>query len=422
MGLIRAAFGSVGGALADSWLEFIEADSMGATTAMVRGVQVENRRSSNRRSTANYVSNGSKIVVGQNQMMILVDNGRIADYCAEPGEYEVMFSSAPSLFNGELKDSLRDTWNRFKFGGQPSSKQEIYFINLAEIRGIKFGTSSPLNYFDNFYNAELNIRCHGTYSIKITDPLKFFQEVCPRNASRVDMNDCGDQYRLEFIQAMQTSIAKMSIDGKRISHLNAETLSLAGYLSRALDDQWRDMRGMEICSVALATISYDKESQDLINMRNKGAMLGDPNVRQGYIQGAAARGLENAGAAGGGNAHALFMGTMGGGGFLQGASALNQQQIQAQAAAAQAAAQAQQNADSWKCSCGQVNTGKFCQNCGAAKPAPAGSWTCSCGQVNTGKFCQNCGAAKPAPAGSWTCSCGQVNTGNFCQSCGNRKS
>lgn len=423
MGLIKAAAGAIGGVLADSWLDFIEADEMGPTTAMVRGVQVNNKRSSNTKSTANYVSNGSKIVVGQNQMMILVDGGRIADYCAEPGYYEVFFSAGPSLFNGEFKDTLKDTWNRFKFGGQPSSKQEIYFINLQELQGIRFGTRNALNYFDNFYNAELNVRCHGTYSVKITDPLKFYQEACPRNASRVDLNSSGDQYLMEFTQALQTSIAKMSVDGKRISHLNAETMALSKYLADALDDQWKGLRGMEICSVALATISYDEESQKLINMRNQGAMLSDPTVREGYMQGAVARGLEAAGSnkAGAGQAFmAMGMGMQGAGGFMQSASAANMQQAQLQQAAQAAKAQA----GGWSCSCGHSgNSGNFCENCGSKKPAPqapAGSWNCSCGQTgNTGNFCQGCGSKKPSA--EWSCSCGTVNKGRFCENCGTKR-
>jgi len=421
MGLIKAAAGAIGGAFADSWLEFIEADTMGPTTAMVRGVQVENKRSSNKRGTANYVSNGSKIVVGQNQMMILVDGGMIADYCAEPGYYEVLFSTAPSMFNGEFKDSLKDTWNRFKFGGQPSSKQEVYFINLQELKGIRFGTRNALNYFDNFYNAELNVRCHGTYSVKITYPLKFFKEACPRNASRLDLNDCGEQYLLEFTQALQTSIAQMSVDGKRISHLNAETMALSKYLSNVLDEQWKDLRGMEICSVAMSTISYDETSQKLINMRNQGAMLSDPTVREGYVQGAAARGLEAAGSnkAGAGQAFmAMGMGMQNAGSFMQSASAANTQQMMMNQQAQQ---QAQQNnANTWTCSCGTANSGNFCQGCGSKKPASAGTWDCSCGQKgNTGNFCQGCGAKKPSE--QWTCSCGASNNGNFCQSCGSKR-
>lgn len=412
MGIVRAAAGAIGGSLADSWLDFIEADNMTDTTAMTRGVQVHDRRGSNRRQSTGIVSNGSKIIVGQNQMMLLVDGGNIVDYCAEPGYYEVFMSSAPSMFNGEFKDSLRDTWNRFKFGGQPSSKQEIYFINLQEIKNIKFGTRNALNYFDSFYNSELFIRCHGTYSIKITDPIKFFKEVCPRNAQRVDMNNIGEQYLMEFTQALQTSIAKMSMDGKRISYLNAITLDLARYMQNALDDQWKELRGMEVCSVAIAPISYDDESKKLIERRNQAGILSDPSIRDTYIQTTVADGLGRAGSNSSGAMNGyvgMGMGMNVAGGFMQSMASANAQQNQ------------QSNANSWRCSCGTSNTGKFCQNCGKAKPQPADSWTCQCGTVNTGNFCQNCGNRKPQQSGNWTCQCGTVNTGNFCQSCGNRK-
>ncbi len=415
MGIVRAAAGAIGGSLADSWLDFIEADNMTDTTAMTRGVQVHDRRGSNRRQSTGIVSNGSKIIVGQNQMMLLVDGGNIVDYCAEPGYYEVFMSSAPSMFNGEFKDSLKDTWNRFKFGGQPSSKQEIYFINLQEIKNIKFGTRNALNYFDSFYNSELFIRCHGTYSIKITDPIKFFKEACPRNAQRVDMNNIGEQYLMEFTQALQTSIAKMSMDGKRISYLNAMTLDLARYMQNALDDQWKELRGMEICSVAIAPISYDDESKKLIERRNQAGILSDPSIRDTYVQTTVADGLGRAGSNSSGAMNGyvgMGMGMNVAGGFMQSVASANAQQRQQNQSA---------NVNSWNCSCGTSNTGKFCQNCGKAKPAPAGSWTCQCGTVNTGNFCQNCGNRKPVQSGNWTCQCGAVNTGNFCQSCGNRK-
>lgn len=412
MGIVRAAAGAIGGSLADSWLDFIEADNMTDTTAMTRGVQVHDRRGSNKRQSTGIVSNGSKIIVGQNQMMLLVDGGNIVDYCAEPGYYEVFMSSAPSMFNGEFKDSLKDTWNRFKFGGQPSSKQEIYFINLQEIKNIKFGTRNALNYFDSFYNSELFIRCHGTYSIKITDPIKFFKEACPRNAQKVDMNNIGEQYLMEFTQALQTSIAKMSMDGKRISYLNAMTLDLARYMQNALDEQWKDLRGMEICSVAIAPISYDDESKKLIERRNQAGILSDPSIRNTYVQTTVADGLGRAGSNSSGTMNGyvgMGMGMNVAGGFMQSVASANAQQNQSS------------QADSWNCSCGTSNTGKFCQNCGKAKPAPSGSWTCQCGTVNTGNFCQNCGNRKPVQSGNWTCQCGTVNTGNFCQGCGNRK-
>ncbi len=417
MGFIRAAAGALGGTLADSWLEYITADNMGSNTVVTRGVQItRGKRGSNTKATPNTISNGSKIEVGPNQLMILMDSGRIVDYCAEEGCYEVFQSSAPSMFNGELADSVKDTFQRFKFGGQPGSTQQVFYINLQEIRGIKFGTRNALQYFDNFYNAELFVRCHGSYSVKITDPLKFFMEAVPRNISRLEFNEMGDQFNAEFLTALQTAIGQMAVDGVRISALNAKTMELSKYMANVLDEDWKQARGMEITSVGVSSISYDDESKALINMRNQGAMMSNAAVREGYVQSSIAKGLQSAGSntAGAGQAFmAMGMGMQGAGNFMASASATNAQQMQQAAAAAPA--------DGWKCTCGTVNTGNFCNNCGAKKPAPAGSWTCTCGTSNTGNFCTNCGSKKPANDGSWTCTCGASNTGNFCTNCGNKR-
>lgn len=426
MGLIKAAVGAVGGQLADSWLDYIQATEMGPTTIMCRGVQVSNKRSSNKKGNENVISNGSKIVVGPNQMMFLVEDGKIIDYTAEAGYYEVFMSSAPSLFNGQFGDTLKDTFQRFKFGGQPTSAQQVYFVNLAEIRGIKFGTRNALQYFDNFYNSELFLRCHGTYSVKVSDPLKFYMECSVRNKERVDFEDISEQFNNEFLNALTSSINQMSVDGVRISTLPSQGMKLAKYMGDVLDEDWKNVRGIEIASVGIASISYDEESKKLINMRNQGAMLSDPTIREGYVQGSVARGMEAAGSNSAGAAQAFMgmgMGMQNAGGFMAGASSANmaQMQMQQQQQAAQAA-HAAPAANSWTCSCGNVNTGNFCTNCGSKKPAPAGEWKCSCGQSNTGNFCTNCGSKKPEANGNWTCSCGTVNKGNFCTNCGNKRS
>ena len=245
---------------------------MGPTTVLTKGVQVtRGKRGSNRKGTPDIISNGSRIEVGPNQMMILVDSGRIVDYCAEEGCYEVYLSSAPSMFNGELKASVRESFERFKFGGQPGRSQQVYFINLQEIRGIKFGTRNALQYFDNFYNAELFVRCHGSYSVKITDPIKFFMEVAARNATHVDFDDLGDQFNAEFLTALQTAIGQMAVDGVRISSLPSKSMELSKYMATVLDEDWTQARGMDICSVGIASISYDEESKALINMRIQGS-------------------------------------------------------------------------------------------------------------------------------------------------------
>lgn len=422
MGLIKAAVSSVSGVLKDSWLETIEPGQMSDQTVMVSGVRVRKGKGSNS-GDDNIVSNGSVIHVYPNMMMLLMDCGKVVDYSAEEGYYQVSMSSAPSLFNGELSETVKDTWERFKFGGTASSTQKVYYINLQEIKGIKFGTKNPVNYYDQKYDAELFLRAHGTYSIKITDPLKFFNEAIPRSATRCDFSDISAQYIDEFMDALQSAINQLSADGISISNVTSKSRELSKYMSQTLDADWNELRGMEVCSVGIGSISYDDESKKLINMRNQGAMLKDAAIREGYVQGNIAEGLKAAGSNPNGAAQAFMgmgMGMNAAGGFMSAASQTNAQQMQAQQAAqAQAQAAQAQAANTWKCQCGAENTGNFCNNCGSKKPAPAGQWQCSCGTVNTGNFCSNCGGKNPNAA--WKCSCGAENTGNFCNNCGAKR-
>ncbi len=386
MGLIKAAIDAVRTSLADQWLEVIEADNMGDNTVFARGVKT--RVGQNTKGTEDLISDGSKIRVYPNQFMMLVDGGKIIDYTAEEGYYTVDNSSAPSLFNGQFGEALKESLNRIKYGGQTPLKQQVFFINLQEIKGIKFGTTNPINYFDTFYNAELFLRCHGNYSIKISDPVLFYSEVIPKNSNRVEFADISSQYQSEFMTALSSSINQMSQDGIRISFAASKGVELSKYMQSALDDEWKKNRGMEVQSVGM-DISYDDESKKLINMRNEGAMLSDAGIREGYVQGSIARGLEAAGSNQNGSA-ATFMGMgMGmnaGGSYMAQASANNMQQMAGSVSGSKAAG-------AWTCSCGASNTGNFCGNCGKPKPE-AGSWTCSCGTVNAGKFCSNCGKAR----------------------------
>ena len=402
MGIIKAIGQAIGGTLADQWLEVIEADDMSDKTVFTSGVLI--RKGQNTKGTGNTVSNGSIIHVYDNQFMMLVDGGKVVDYTAEPGYYKVDNSSLPSLFNGQFGDSLKDSFNRIKYGGQTPTVQKVFFINLQEIKGIKFGTRNPINYFDNFYNAELFLRAHGTYSVKITNPLQFYAEVIPRNADRVEIDEINEQYLSEFLEALQSSINQMSADGTRISYVTSKARELGKYMSTTLDEEWNQTRGMEIQAVGIASVSYDEESQKLINMRNEGAMLGgDASVLRGMAVKNLTEGVRDAGSNAGG-AMTGFMGVgMGMQQFNTSMEGLNAMTAgmagtQPQAAPQQAAApqQTAAPANSWTCECGASNTGKFCSECGKPAPAPVNSWTCECGTVNTGKFCSECG--KPAPA------------------------
>ncbi len=425
MGIIKAAFNAIGGNLGDQWLEVLQADNMSDTTVFAKGVLVrgKEKRNNNKRGVSDVITDGSIIHVYPNQFMILVDGGKVVDYTAEEGYYKVDNKAAPSLFNGQLGKSIADTFKRIKFGGTPSYAQKAYFINLQEIKGIKFGTRTPVNYFDNFYNSELFLRAHGTYSLKITDPLKFYSEVIPKNVDRVDINEINEQYISEFLEAFGAALNKMSADGMRISYVTSQSRELSRYMATELDEGWRDMRGFEVQSVGIASVSYDEQSKELINMRNKAAMLSDPNIRETYVQTSVARGIEAAGSNAGGATNAFLgmgMGMNAGGSFMATASESNRRKMEADEAAKKAAEAAA--ADSWTCTCGNTATGKFCSNCGNKRPEPAGSWTCTCGNVCTGKFCSNCGS--PAPAAEWFCSdCGAKNDAGskFCSNCGKKK-
>lgn len=448
MGIIKAVTTAVGGALADQWLEAVEPDDMGDRTVFVRGVQVRRGKGSNTKGSSDIVSDGSVIHVYPNQFMMLVDGGKIVDYTAEEGYYKVSHSSMPSMFNGQFGEALKESFNRIRFGGVTPGAQKVYYVNLQEIKGIKFGTRNPVNYFDNFYNAELFLRAHGTYSIKVTDPIKFYAEVIPKNADHVEIDSINEQYLSEFLEALQTSINQMSADGTRISYVTSRSRELGQYMAQTLDEEWTRMRGMEIQAVGIASITYDEESQNLINLRNRGAMMSDPSIREGYVQTTIAEGLKNAGSNDSG-AMAGFMGMgMGmqmGGGFMGAASNTNMQQMQMNQAPGQMPGNTgmtgmggqpmgnqpmgnqpsgvQPAGSQWAVPNQMAGMQPGSAGMAGQMPGtqPGSAWTCpGCGTSNTGKFCGECG--HPRPDTPWTCACGTINTGKFCSECGKPRS
>lgn len=400
MGIVKAVKGAAGTALADQWLEVIEPDHMGDQTVFVRGIQARRGRGDAGKGSGDIVSSGSLIHVYPNQFMMLVDGGKVVDYTAEEGYYRVEKSSMPSLFNGQFGEALLESFNRIRFGGITPGVQKVFYINLQEIKGLKFGTRNPVNYFDNFYNAELFLRAHGTYSIKITDPLRFYAEVIPKNRDRVEMEEINIQYFSEFMEAFQTAINQMAADGVRVSFVASKSRELGRYMSETLDKEWGRMRGMEIQAVGIASISYDEESQKLINLRNRGAMMGDPMVREGYVQTAVAEGLKDAGANKAGTMAGFMgmgLGMQAAGGFMGAASEMNFRQMEYMGAGGSGAAfTGGADRSQWICpNCKTANSGKFCGECGRPRQEQTGTWICSCGAVNTRKFCGQCGKPRP---------------------------
>ena len=364
MGIIKAVKQAIGGGFADTWQEVIEPDNIGDQTVYARGVLVN--RGQNKKGSDDIVSNGSIIHVYDNQFMILVDGGKIVDYTAEPGYYKVSNSSMPSLFNGQFGDSLKETFDRVRFGGQTPQSQKVFYINLQEIKGIKFGTRNPINYYDTFYNAELFLRAHGTYSIKIVNPLQFYAEAIPKNMDHVEITDINEQYLSEFLEALQSAINQMSADGTRISFVTSKASELGRYMAKCLDESWNQMRGMEVQSVGIASLSYDEKSQELINTRNEGAMLSDPSIAQGYMVKNMSEGVKNAGSNSGGAMQGFMgvgmgMSTMGNmmNGFTQMAQNNRSAGMNApgngaagMAAGVASGATQQEDASGWSCECG----------------------------------------------------------------------
>lgn len=414
MGIIRAAINAVTGALADTWLEVIEPSDMGEHTVIAPGQLVtQNGKNQNKKGSSNIVSNGSIIHVYDKQMMILVDGGKIVDYTAEPGYFKVDNSSMPSLFNGQFGDSIKESFSRIKYGGVSSQSQHVFYINLKEIKNLKFGTTSPVQYYDSFYDAELFMALHGSYSIEITDPFKFYQNVIPTevitgNKSLEFEGEFIRQYNEEFVTELGTAFNQYSADGNRISFITSKSKEMAKYMRDALDDDWNDSRGFAVSHVSMAMPKYSDKSQEIIDKRAEmGASvsyLRDGANQQAYMAKNIAEGINAAGHNEGGAMNAFlgmgFAQNMGGnvmGTYMQNPQYAPQNGgYQQQPQNMQQQAQPQQPAaGGWTCpSCGAVNTGNFCSECGGKKPdAPKKRFCGNCGaQLTEGqKFCPECG-------------------------------
>ena len=426
MGLIKAITGAAGGVLADQWKEFFYCDSIEPDVLVVKGQKrTSDKRSSNTNGEDNIISNGSKIAVNDGQCMIIVEQGKVAEICAEPGEFTYDSSTEPSIFSGNLGDSIKATFlnigKRFTFGGDTAKDQRVYYFNTKEIIGNKYGTANavPFRVVDNNIglDIDISIKCFGEYSYKIVDPILFYTNVCGNVDDEYERASIDSQLKTELLTALQPAFAKISEQGIRYSALPGHTTEIADALNEVLTKSWKEKRGLAVASFGVSSVKASEEDEQMIKEAQRNAINRNPNMAAATLVGAQAQAMQDA-AKNQGAGGAMFgfagmnMANNAGGMNAQNLFAMGQQQ---NAAPAQNAAP---SADSWKCECGTVNTGKFCSGCGKPKPAPAGSWTCECGTVNTGKFCSNCGKSQPAAAGAWKCECGTENTGKFCSSCG----
>ena len=431
MGLIKAGFGAVGGVLADQWKEFFYCDALPSDVLVRKGSKRISGRSSNTKSSDNIISSGSGIAVADGQCMIIVEQGKVVEVCAEPGEFTYDSSTEPSIFSGSLGKSIIESFKtvgkRFTYGGDTGKDQRVYYFNTKEIIGNKFGTANPIM-FDVVnkqvgFRRTVQVRCNGMYTYFLSDPLLFYTKVCGNIEQDYTREEIDAQLKTEFISALQPALAALSEQELRPAQLPAKVNELRAAMNEALRYEWIESRGITVGKIALNPITLTEEDMKKINQMEDAVSMGsNPFMMAGRMTDATANSMETAA----GNAAGAMTGFMGmnmaggamGGGFnaaQQFYATGVQQQQQAQPAPTPAAG-------SWKCSCGALATGKFCPECGSKKPEekPVNSWTCKCGAVTTGKFCPECGSPKPADEG-WTCSCGAVNKGKFCPNCGSKK-
>ena len=432
MGLIKAALGSVGNVLADQWKEYFYCDSMAANVLVTKGKKRTSSRSSNTKGSDNIISNGSVIAVNEGQCMMIVEQGKIVEFAAEAGEYTWNSSSEPTIFQGGL-EGLESSWEtlkrRFAFGGDTAKDQRVYFFNLKELVGNKYGTPAPIPFrvVDNNIGLDMDvsIRCNGEYSYKIADPMLFYENVCGNVSQDYTRDQLDSQLKSEFLTALQPAFARISALGIRYSALPGHTMELAQAMNEVLSGKWGATRGLAIVAVGVNSVTASAEDEATIKELQKSAVFRNTNMAAAHMVQAQAEAMKTAA----GNKNGAMMGFMGmnmaqsAGGFNAASLfQMGQQQPAASAPAAPAAPAA--GANTWKCSCGAVNTGKFCMECGASKPADG--WVCSCGAVNKGKFCSECGAKKPASEPLYRCDkCGwepedPKHPPKFCPECGDK--
>ena len=428
MGLIKAGMGAIGGTLADQWKEFFYCDAIDKNVLVVKGQKRVTSRTTNTKGNDNIISNGSGIAVADGQCMIIVEQGKIVEVCAEPGQFTYDTSTEPSLFSGSLGKSIIETFKtmgkRFAYGGDTGKDQRVYYFNTKEIIDNKFGTANPLPFrvVDSKIGLDIDvsIRCNGVYSYKIANPILFYTNVCGNVEQEYTRSEIDSQLKTEFISALQPAFAKLSALEMRPNQVPAHAEELSSFMNEVLNKKWGELRGLQVVSIAMNPITLPEEDAEMIKQAQRTAIMRDPGMAAATLVGAQAEAMKSAAS----NEAGAMTGFLGMGMAMNAGGGMNAQNLYAMAQQQQAPAAPAPTpaAGGWTCSCGAVNTGKFCAECGAKKPDDG--WTCSCGTVNKGKFCVECGAKKPASEPLYRCDkCGwepedPKHPPKFCPECG----
>lgn len=433
MGILKVGIEAAKSVLEDQWREYFYCPALEADVLVKKGEIKQTKRGFNKKKSDNIISNGSIIAVNEGQCMIIVDQGTIVEVCAEAGEFLYDTSTEPSIFYGNLGENILESFKQFgkrvAFAGEPPKDQRIYFFNTKEIMGNKYGTANPIPFRVVDQNIGLDIdiaiRCHGEYAYRIMDPILFYKNICGNVEEDYTRDNIDSQLKSDLLTALQPAFGKLSAMGIRYSALPGHTMELADALNEVLSEKWGQRFGIAISTFGINSVKAPEEDEAMIKELQRNAVLRNPGMAAAHLTAAQADAMKSAAS----NTSTGPMMAFAGMNMASGAGGINTQALfemnqQAQAQPeAPAPAQASPSADSWNCSCGASNTGKFCTECGNKKTV-SGFWTCSCGTQNKGKFCMECGSKKPAGIPQYKCDkCGwepadKTKPPKFCPECG----
>lgn len=427
MGILKVGVGAAQGVLADSWREYFYCDAMDVDVLAKKGEQRQSKRGFNTKKSENIISNGSIIVVNEGQCMMIVEQGKVVEVCAEAGEFLYDSATEPSLFYGDLKESIKESFRQFGkrvgFGGDPAGDQRIYYFNTKEILGNKYGTSNPVPFrvVDTNIGLDIDIaiRCHGEYAYHIIDPILFYKNICGNITDTYTRDSMESQLKSEMLTALQPAFGKLSAMGIRYSALPAHTMELSQALNEVLAEKWGGRYGIEITSIGVSSVKASDEDEAMIKELQRNATLRNPSMAAAHLVNAQAEAMQAAAA----NPNAGPVMAFAGMNLANQSGGMNAGQLFQMAAQQQPQAQAPTQTG-WTCSCGAAdNTGNFCTECGAKKPEE-NVWICACGSHNKGRFCPQCGKPKPAGVPQYRCDkCGwepedPTKPPRFCPECG----
>lgn len=436
MGLIKSLTTSTSNIISEQWKEYFYCEALQPDVLATIGLKKQSKGSSNTSGADNIISNGSVIAVADGQCMLIVEQGKIVEVCAEPGEFVYDTSTEPSVLCGDFGEQLGETFmnvaRRFTFGGETPNDQRVYYINTKELIGNKYGTPNPIPFrvVDERIglDTDITIRCFGEYSYKIADPILFYSNVCGNFSYEYTKYQIEDQMKSELLTALQPAFSKISQIGVRYSEIPAHTLEFTDAVNDILSEKWQKIRGIKVVSMGISSITADEEDEDMIKELQRTAVLRDPGMAAARLTDAQAEAIQSAAANESTGAAMAFLGL---GMANTAANSMNTQNLfsmgaeQNQRNKEALSSSGKPSSETWRCSCGASdNTGKFCAECGSPKPAPSG-WKCTeCGTLNAGKFCTECGAKKPQDALQYKCDkCGwepddPANPPKFCPECG----